>query len=270
VLLIWDSFFIHGWKVLFKVALAMLHSAQDILVGLPFEESLKFLKTLHNDSRVSCSDILQKAEKFKVTNRMLVHLERAEKAIGPSSVLITYTDKATKNLRWKIYRREANDVNDQKFVAPLSHSTSSSYDKATAPQTRQRSWLLLSRIFPTALEMPQKRDNNMAQRRVVDNKASSRIRSSPAESRKKGVNLDKKSLSSNGPRKQPLIQASSFQCRVQESSNWTTSVQTTSFPGPETFLSGKLFANAKNSYDTSAHLRVIGDTSRASSISSND
>eukprot|EP00922_Rhytidocystis_sp_ex-Travisia-forbesii_P061851 GHVS01091607.1.p1 GENE.GHVS01091607.1~~GHVS01091607.1.p1 ORF type:complete len:535 (-),score=67.13 GHVS01091607.1:797-2380(-) len=80
VLKIWDQFLLKGWKVIFKVGLAMLYKIQNRLLDMQFDEALKFLKVFPKDEDVGSfcvNELLACSEQFAVSTRMLEALELA-------------------------------------------------------------------------------------------------------------------------------------------------------------------------------------------------
>eukprot|EP01063_Lacrimia_lanifica_P009306 TRINITY_DN16302_c0_g1_i1.p1 TRINITY_DN16302_c0_g1~~TRINITY_DN16302_c0_g1_i1.p1 ORF type:complete len:330 (+),score=124.01 TRINITY_DN16302_c0_g1_i1:139-1128(+) len=78
LLYIWDLFMVEGWKVVFRIALALLLLEEDHLLSLPMEHLYVKLKGLHEDKDLAL--IVKRACALKVTNRELELLARCLKA----------------------------------------------------------------------------------------------------------------------------------------------------------------------------------------------
>eukprot|EP01061_Rhynchopus_euleeides_P033193 TRINITY_DN5547_c0_g4_i1.p2 TRINITY_DN5547_c0_g4~~TRINITY_DN5547_c0_g4_i1.p2 ORF type:complete len:350 (+),score=127.80 TRINITY_DN5547_c0_g4_i1:333-1382(+) len=66
---IWDVFFVEGWKIMFRVAVALLVMEEESLLGMDMEDLLTRLKTLHEGKDVG--DLIALANTFKITNTEL-------------------------------------------------------------------------------------------------------------------------------------------------------------------------------------------------------
>ena len=69
VLRVWDLFLVEGWKVMFRVSLALLLMEEESLLQMEMEELMTRLKTLHEDKDVV--SLLALACSLKITNREL-------------------------------------------------------------------------------------------------------------------------------------------------------------------------------------------------------
>ncbi|OQS02732.1 hypothetical protein THRCLA_04930 [Thraustotheca clavata] len=74
----WDIFtFERNWKIMFRVALAMLKLSEQHLIGKSIDEMMVFLNTFGDDPTIlTKSKLLPVAFSLKVTNTMLKQLER--------------------------------------------------------------------------------------------------------------------------------------------------------------------------------------------------
>eukprot|EP01064_Diplonema_japonicum_P014751 TRINITY_DN2244_c0_g2_i1.p1 TRINITY_DN2244_c0_g2~~TRINITY_DN2244_c0_g2_i1.p1 ORF type:complete len:342 (+),score=37.38 TRINITY_DN2244_c0_g2_i1:89-1114(+) len=69
LLRVWDIFLLEGWKLVFRVAMSLLLSAETELLELKMEGILPKLKTLHENKDPSV--LIAEACKIKITNREL-------------------------------------------------------------------------------------------------------------------------------------------------------------------------------------------------------
>ena len=74
-LAVWDLFFVEGWKVIFRVAMALLIMDEVTLLNMGMEDLMHSLKTLQEDKDIS--DILSVANSLKITNSEIAHLTAA-------------------------------------------------------------------------------------------------------------------------------------------------------------------------------------------------
>lgn len=72
---IWDIFIAEGWKIIFRVAVALLKMGQKELLKLPFEEILPMIKELPTSK--SAEEIMTAALKIPLTTRELEKLQHA-------------------------------------------------------------------------------------------------------------------------------------------------------------------------------------------------
>ncbi|CAK4390083.1 unnamed protein product [Aphanomyces euteiches] len=75
---IWDVFFFEkSWKVLFRVALAMLQASESHLLQQPIDHVMRFLNTFATHQHVLAATPLREAAlRIKITNSMLTRLEK--------------------------------------------------------------------------------------------------------------------------------------------------------------------------------------------------
>lgn len=73
---VWDLFFVDGWKVLFRVALALLSLVADELLHADFAVIVRFLNTFPRHRVPSVPKLLRLARSFKVTNAQLFAMEK--------------------------------------------------------------------------------------------------------------------------------------------------------------------------------------------------
>jgi hypothetical protein len=66
---VWDMFFVDGWKAMFRVALALLEAVADDLLNCDFSVIVKCLNTYPPRRVPSIPKLLSAACSFKVTNR---------------------------------------------------------------------------------------------------------------------------------------------------------------------------------------------------------
>eukprot|EP00742_Colponemidia_sp_Colp-10_P009296 GILJ01010127.1.p1 GENE.GILJ01010127.1~~GILJ01010127.1.p1 ORF type:complete len:938 (-),score=135.06 GILJ01010127.1:115-2928(-) len=73
---VWDVFYEEGWKIVFRVGLALLQRIEAELLEMEFEYALTFLKVFTRKMALDPNDILQSALTFKVTSKLLNSLEK--------------------------------------------------------------------------------------------------------------------------------------------------------------------------------------------------
>jgi len=71
---IWDWFLADGWKVLHRVALAVLKTSEQTLMEFEFEGMIQYLKLFPDQGVFQPDQLLATARSFKVTNRLLHRL----------------------------------------------------------------------------------------------------------------------------------------------------------------------------------------------------
>ena len=71
---VWDCFLTEGWKVAYRVMLALLERATPHLLKLKFEDILGYLKELPNE--VNASEIVDAAFKINVKKRHITKLAK--------------------------------------------------------------------------------------------------------------------------------------------------------------------------------------------------
>eukprot|EP00922_Rhytidocystis_sp_ex-Travisia-forbesii_P055038 GHVS01081524.1.p1 GENE.GHVS01081524.1~~GHVS01081524.1.p1 ORF type:complete len:400 (+),score=82.10 GHVS01081524.1:220-1419(+) len=131
VLKIWDQFLLKGWKVVFKVGLAMLYKIQNRLLSMQFDEALKFLKVFPKDEKLGafCVDeLLASSEQFAVTTRMLEALELAY-SNNLDALVICLRDLDNNTVAWEVKtmsRREGpldsrGSSTDTNLTQPTGH-----------------------------------------------------------------------------------------------------------------------------------------------------
>eukprot|EP01138_Halocafeteria_seosinensis_P004202 gb/GECG01004297.1/.p1 GENE.gb/GECG01004297.1/~~gb/GECG01004297.1/.p1 ORF type:complete len:441 (+),score=49.60 gb/GECG01004297.1/:1-1323(+) len=74
VVRIWDAFLFEGWKIVFRVALALLQFAQDDLLDLSFEHIMKYFRHLHE--KVDPERIMFLAFKLNIKRKQLEDLRQ--------------------------------------------------------------------------------------------------------------------------------------------------------------------------------------------------
>jgi hypothetical protein len=74
VMRVWDCFLMEGWKITYRVMLAMLSQWQSSLLKMSFEEILAFFREL--PSQVEGSSIMESAIKIPLRRK---HIEKLEK-----------------------------------------------------------------------------------------------------------------------------------------------------------------------------------------------
>eukprot|EP00929_Paragymnodinium_shiwhaense_P085521 TRINITY_DN45934_c0_g1_i2.p1 TRINITY_DN45934_c0_g1~~TRINITY_DN45934_c0_g1_i2.p1 ORF type:complete len:653 (-),score=145.60 TRINITY_DN45934_c0_g1_i2:10-1968(-) len=79
VLRVWDHFLCRGMKHIHRVGLALLHEARPRLMKLGFDATLTELRNVGHDvaQHISAEELVERALSFKVTNHILIDLERA-------------------------------------------------------------------------------------------------------------------------------------------------------------------------------------------------
>ncbi|KAF8821307.1 TBC domain-containing protein [Cardiosporidium cionae] len=99
-----DQFFLHGWEVIFKVALLLLSRIQDRLFSLPHDEALRFVKLFTSQGSFGLlpDELLQYSDKFLVNNKMLTSLEEALYQHGRAMTLIIHEDPTSNIFYWEI------------------------------------------------------------------------------------------------------------------------------------------------------------------------
>jgi hypothetical protein len=118
VLPILDRFLVSGWKVLHRVGLALLYSAQEELLKLDIDHLLRYLKGfVRKDFSMSATELLDIAQTFRVTNRMLAELER-RRLENPR--LYVAKDLDTGKVHWSVRPTQADDVSSSpnSYVLP--------------------------------------------------------------------------------------------------------------------------------------------------------
>ena len=78
VLRVWDVFFTEGWKIVFRVAIALLKWEEKELLALPFDQLLPRIKTMHEGK--SCDEILTRTMKVKFKTDELLKYRREYEA----------------------------------------------------------------------------------------------------------------------------------------------------------------------------------------------
>jgi len=84
VLRLWDQFLCRGMKFMHRVGLALLQRARPEMLGLSFDGTVQYLRTLGRSLPMSPEELVAAALAFKVTNRTLWELESALLAAGPT------------------------------------------------------------------------------------------------------------------------------------------------------------------------------------------
>ena len=74
---VWDVFLSGGWRVMFQIGLALLEFAQPDLVALDYDDILMYLKTFVQDMVIDGQLLLEKARRFRISNRMVSAIEAA-------------------------------------------------------------------------------------------------------------------------------------------------------------------------------------------------
>ena len=82
LLRIWDHFFISGWKVFFKVCLAVLKMEEKILLKLDLEGVLEHLRGF--PVSINCDKLFDMMYKIKVSQTELTNLEKKYNTIQKS------------------------------------------------------------------------------------------------------------------------------------------------------------------------------------------
>jgi TBC1 domain family member 10 len=70
---VWDAFLGEGWKIIYRVMLALLHQHQVQLMKMSFEEILAFFRDL--PEKVVGSSVIDTALKIKLKTKQIVKLE---------------------------------------------------------------------------------------------------------------------------------------------------------------------------------------------------
>ncbi len=68
---IWDMFLLSGWRIIFQVGLALLETAQDEILTLDYDHTLRYLKNFVQQLEISGPELLKRASRFRVSTRML-------------------------------------------------------------------------------------------------------------------------------------------------------------------------------------------------------
>ena len=71
---IWDAFLGEGWKIIYRVMLALLQKYQSQLLKMTFEEILTFFRELPD--RVDCVQIMDLALKIPLRKKVIAKYER--------------------------------------------------------------------------------------------------------------------------------------------------------------------------------------------------
>jgi hypothetical protein len=74
---VWDVFLAEGWKIVYRVMLALLQHAQPVLIKQSFEEMLAFFREL--PEQVDANKIMDIALKIPLRKKHLVKLEKEYK-----------------------------------------------------------------------------------------------------------------------------------------------------------------------------------------------
>ena len=109
---IWDLFLAKGWKVIIKVALALVQSSGPHITGMNEEQATTFMKTYVRERKVPIGNLIYRAYRFPVTNRLLNHLERLYQRGAPSQLTLTLVgDK----FYWQEPKSRLTDIKDKIF-----------------------------------------------------------------------------------------------------------------------------------------------------------
>jgi len=71
---VWDAFLGEGWKIIYRVMLALLQQHQSKLMKMTFEEILAFFRDLPEN--VNGHVVMETALKIKLTTKQIVRLEK--------------------------------------------------------------------------------------------------------------------------------------------------------------------------------------------------
>mmetsp|Transcript_20211 Transcript_20211/g.45813 ORF Transcript_20211/g.45813 Transcript_20211/m.45813 type:complete len:157 (+) Transcript_20211:2172-2642(+) len=71
---VWDIFLVEGWKIVYRVMLAILRNFEKKLLGMNFEEIMKFLRLL--PQMIDGSEIIKNALKIRLSNKRISALDR--------------------------------------------------------------------------------------------------------------------------------------------------------------------------------------------------
>jgi hypothetical protein len=71
---VWDAFLGEGWKIIYRVMLALLQQHQSQLMKMSFEEILAFFRDL--PEKVNGNSVMETAKKIKLKTRQIDRLEK--------------------------------------------------------------------------------------------------------------------------------------------------------------------------------------------------
>ena len=71
---VWDAFLGEGWKIIYRVMLALLQQWQSQLLKMSFEEILTFFREIPD--RVNGNSVMETALRIKLKTRQIVRLEK--------------------------------------------------------------------------------------------------------------------------------------------------------------------------------------------------
>ncbi len=74
VLRVWDIFFTEGWKIIFRVGVALLKWEEKRLLTLPFDELMPAIKALHEGK--DCEGIITRSLNIKFKTEDLMKFRR--------------------------------------------------------------------------------------------------------------------------------------------------------------------------------------------------
>jgi hypothetical protein len=71
---VWDAFLGEGWKIIYRVMLALLQQWQSQLLKMSFEDILAFFRELPD--RVNGDSVMETALRIKLKTKQIVRLEK--------------------------------------------------------------------------------------------------------------------------------------------------------------------------------------------------
>ncbi len=71
---VWDAFLGEGWKIIYRVMLALLQQHQSQLMKMSFEEILAFFRDLPD--KVNGNSVMETAKRIKLKTRQIARLEK--------------------------------------------------------------------------------------------------------------------------------------------------------------------------------------------------
>jgi len=98
---IWDRFLVAGWQVVVQIGLALLYSVQDELPELDMCHALSFLKRFSRTRTYEANELLQSADTFLVSHRMLSALEAAYSWEGEVQLFVA-KDLNSGQVHWSV------------------------------------------------------------------------------------------------------------------------------------------------------------------------
>eukprot|EP00921_Rhytidocystis_pertsovi_P022834 GHVQ01036383.1.p1 GENE.GHVQ01036383.1~~GHVQ01036383.1.p1 ORF type:complete len:412 (-),score=55.41 GHVQ01036383.1:668-1903(-) len=134
---IWDQFLLKGWKVIFKVGLALLYHIQDQLITMQFDEALKFLKVFPQELQLEES-ILTASDQFCVTTKMLDALQRAYE-MKLDAVVMCLKDLDSNTLVWEVKTMACRNDNSSSTDTRRSFCSSTTSTTTTTTTTSSSS-----------------------------------------------------------------------------------------------------------------------------------